>query len=377
MVKDFKKETLKELGIYELRELARLVGVPSPTTKKREELEDEIIIYSKRQTAIEPVLQNKKGRPPKSIKKVENVLDVFVPKEFAEIVINRRVDNELSNYLKFCKNNQYDVIKAIVGYVRKTLSGEYYARDNIDSSVVAAIPVKLIGKHNLVEGDKIQGQIAKAQDEKFFHVTEIYQINEKRSDPQRVYKEVTDVVLPFNKIKGFSSAEEGGRVVFVSETYKDSVEKLKEICSKIDKNYHFIILAPNITTYHKLLIQHEMKGEFIYTIVEDHPSLVYDAVTNCINHANVLLADNKKIIIVAFDLFRIKRGIEEHLALETNKISFQEELESSRIILKLLNTSKATEGGSISIFATCMAHETEENFFKDVVKKNTDTILGL
>ena len=43
---DFKKETLKELGVYELRELARMLGVPSPTTKRREELEEDIITYS-------------------------------------------------------------------------------------------------------------------------------------------------------------------------------------------------------------------------------------------------------------------------------------------------------------------------------------------
>ena len=56
---------LKELGIYELREYARKVGVKSPTTKVRAELEREILLAEgKNQKDVD---FGKRGRPPKRV----------------------------------------------------------------------------------------------------------------------------------------------------------------------------------------------------------------------------------------------------------------------------------------------------------------------
>ena len=44
--KTISKEMLNELGVYELRELARTLGVVSPTTKKRAQLCTEILEIS-------------------------------------------------------------------------------------------------------------------------------------------------------------------------------------------------------------------------------------------------------------------------------------------------------------------------------------------
>ena len=61
---EFKEEILKSLGVYELRELARRLGVSSPTTKKRKQLEQEILKISKGEQIAEGKKTNK-GRPPK------------------------------------------------------------------------------------------------------------------------------------------------------------------------------------------------------------------------------------------------------------------------------------------------------------------------
>ena len=377
-MKDIKKEFLKELGIYELRELARVLNVPSPTTKKREQLEDDIIIYSKNQTLNEPNFKSKKGRPPKSVKKIDSLLDVFVPKEFAEIVINKRVDNELSDYFKFCKPNQHDIIKIATGFARKTMSGEFYIRDNSNFDTVAALSLKLIAQFNIIEGDKIFCRITKANDDRFYNVDEIFKINDKQPSSERQILIENELVLPSQKIKGFDDVEEGGKVVFVGDTFKSNVEKIKAICSEYQEEYNIIMLAPNISTYHKLLIQNQFKADFIYTLLEDHPSYIYDAVTNCMNYANVLMSENKKVLVVVFDLFGIKRGIENYFVVETNQVNLQQEIESARITLKLLDMAKATKnGGNITVFATCMTHEQDQPFFQNYIRKNVDTILML
>ena len=57
---------LNTLGIYELREYARKVGVKSPTTKVRAELEREILLATSGKN-LNINEQNLRGRPPKRV----------------------------------------------------------------------------------------------------------------------------------------------------------------------------------------------------------------------------------------------------------------------------------------------------------------------
>ena len=65
---------VKKLGIFELRGLAREVGVPSPTTKKREELIDSILERISK-GKLDEVVITKKGRPFKKLAVVDNILN--------------------------------------------------------------------------------------------------------------------------------------------------------------------------------------------------------------------------------------------------------------------------------------------------------------
>ena len=60
----FYKDYLDGLGVYELRAIARKVGVKSPTTKKHHELVDGIL---KIQNGEEKAFVTSKGRPPKAV----------------------------------------------------------------------------------------------------------------------------------------------------------------------------------------------------------------------------------------------------------------------------------------------------------------------
>ena len=73
------KKTIEMMGIYELRTLARNVGVPSPTTLKRQQLLE--AIYDILDGVKEATPLKKVGRPPKKIKLDTSVMDVFVPQD--------------------------------------------------------------------------------------------------------------------------------------------------------------------------------------------------------------------------------------------------------------------------------------------------------
>ena len=67
---EFNKEYLEKYSIYELRELARKFRIKRPTSKKKKQLIEEIILFnsgSLAEASLVPV-NYKKGRPAKSIK---------------------------------------------------------------------------------------------------------------------------------------------------------------------------------------------------------------------------------------------------------------------------------------------------------------------
>ena len=74
---DAKKEIILSLGVYELRGLARVLGVKSPTTKKREELISLILDIIGNSDELTIPNTAKRGRPFKTLTSVQNILDVI------------------------------------------------------------------------------------------------------------------------------------------------------------------------------------------------------------------------------------------------------------------------------------------------------------
>ena len=89
---------IRELGVFELRALARQLGVSSPTTKKREELISLIIEARKDGKLIDDSFP-KRGRPFKRL----NVLDHIANK------ITPEVSNEKLDFVSVVKFAQEDM----------------------------------------------------------------------------------------------------------------------------------------------------------------------------------------------------------------------------------------------------------------------------
>lgn len=375
-MKGYKEEVLTNLGVYELRELARQLGVSAPTTKKRKQLEQEILKISKGEE--QPVVKkSNKGRPPKSIKRVENVLDVFVPKELLEITLNKKIDNEIGQ-INFQSNSENDNEQYNVwGFVRKTISGYYYFKTSASQECVS-IPHNLVEKFGLVEGDKITAKAKKLSTDKYYVLTEVLTINGSQPTLPRQLADIEQLTLiekPINKLEGIY---EGNNVLFMSDNLKDGILKLKEIIDPLSKDYTLVAFAPNVSVYLKLLIEKDFEGEVICSLMDDHPAFVYEAATNAINHINVLLKEGKKVIFVMFDVFGLLVGIETFFALENQRQTHQERIEAARIVRKMFNFGKTLENGaSVTVLSTCLLRETEESFYHNELIKTADKTLRI
>lgn len=74
----YTREALEKLGIYELRNVARQIGVYSPTLYKKGELINKVLsIISGEEERYVKV--TKQGRPPKHISGLNDILNIFVP----------------------------------------------------------------------------------------------------------------------------------------------------------------------------------------------------------------------------------------------------------------------------------------------------------
>jgi hypothetical protein len=374
MIKEYKDQILKSLGVYELRELARSIGVESPTTKKRKQLEQEIIKISKGE--LEPKINtSRKGRPPKSIKKVEGVLDVFVPKELLAITLNRKVDNKLESLIRLSSNEIVsNEVTEISGYLRKTISGYHYFRNRLNPEEFVSVPNIHIENFSLIEGDRIAALCKKQQNENYYNLVEITKVNkEEPSKEKRELLNIDNIVLSETEVKGFEGVHEGQSVFLITEDLKSGIEKIKNALSSLSEEYHIVFLAPSVSTYTKLLIEKDFNAELIYSIIEDHPAYVYDNVINAGKHVDVLLKENKKVVAVVFDMFTIINSIKNFFVLENQKHTAQEDIEAVRIVRKIFNYGKALESGaSITTFGHCLVSETEDLLFKNAFAKLAD-----
>lgn len=94
------KEIYEKMGIYYLRNLAREMGIKSPTTKKKSQIIDEIVNLKPKAG----LMQTKRGRPP--LHKVEI--------EFENNLKNKNFVIKQLYLLKKLNEKQHEVIKNLI-----------------------------------------------------------------------------------------------------------------------------------------------------------------------------------------------------------------------------------------------------------------------
>jgi len=175
-------EKLNELGIFEIRNLAREVGVYSPTTLKKQELIEKILRIMEGQD--EPYIKKtKQGRPPKNLTSINNLVDVIVPSKIFE---NKKTIT--ANKTFFCDLNESLNVNVIgtnetnfKSLVKVYNNGEYALaflneyKEDIEK--VVFITNLQLEFYKLKTGDEITGKYTFVTQDKPFILKEIYSIN--------------------------------------------------------------------------------------------------------------------------------------------------------------------------------------------------------
>jgi hypothetical protein len=371
-------EILKNLGIYELRELARNLGISSPTTKKRNELCELILKISKGEQKTET--KTNKGRPPKSITKISSLLNEFIPEDILKLQKVVETNNNDFEFLTLAQNplsiNKYNEEKQIFGYIN-SINGHLYVKNlktyNEFKDLVFYIPTEITQKFSLREGDKILANGKIADSYTCGIIETILKINNKEIGAYEALKSrksldlSTVEIFSVNEIFLDTQIKKGDRILTFFKNQEEAIVKVLEEIEKLTDKTIFlgVELAPEVIYYIKTKKNIEAFTTSFYNTLEE----TFDAVTNSINHANTLLKDGESIKFIIFDIMGILSRLDMYYSNESNKY-LNHNVSAIQILKKLIGKGKAfTKNLHLTTISIAFESERNNEFLKTELEK--------
>lgn len=329
-----KQEQLNELSIFSLRELARRVGVSSPTSKKKQQLIDDIIAINN--GAIKPyVPKTKQGRPPKTFG--YDVSSIFNDKE-----------NQIPVFSKTaCLNQEYeefehmDLIEA-KGVVEITSNGVGFLWVNkLQDFDCYFIPAEVVEKFKLESGYKILA-IINCEANKVF-VQEVLSINGIKTNefvkPANDYYSVDHVVeknqLNFtNNVLKSAKMFKGENSYVYGRDNNANTEFSIEVANNVEAD-NVIYINVSVAEKNKHMLKQFKNAELFVSKITDDLETSRRIVTLAIERAVRMFEQNKHVIVIVDDALSVASIDNPELP----------------ILRRLMSLTKNSKNASISIVA--------------------------
>lgn len=382
-------EILNTLGIYELRELARSIGVSSPTTKKREQLCTEILDISSGAVKVE-AKQNKKGRPPKTITKITTMAKDYIPPEILKL--QKPIEREsYSNILMLAQNPSIygqinsNVNKQIFGYL-DSINGHFYL-NNLKSNelfkfITFYVPDEIISKYNLREGDKVlaYGKISDNYDCGILEeVLKINDVDVSNWNSKRKVYDISAFDIPSVDTVVFGkNIKKGERTISYFQNDEDAILAIVKEIENLSRNNNLdeklvfvgIELAPEVIYYGRLNKNLEMFATTYYNNLDES----YNAIINAINFCNSTLKDGKSVRMFIFDIMGLVTRLDQYFA--SQMASYMgHNISGVQLVKKLVGMGKAISK-DLTITTHSVAFESQRNdeFIVNEINKIAKTI---
>ncbi len=382
-------EILNTLGIYELRELARSIGVSSPTTKKREQLCTEILDISSGAVKVE-AKQNKKGRPPKTITKITTMAKDYIPPEILKL--QKPIEREsYSNILMLAQNPSIygqinsNVNKQIFGYL-DSINGHFYL-NNLKSNelfkfITFYVPDEIISKYNLREGDKVlaYGKISDNYDCGILEeVLKINDVDVSNWNSKRKVYDISAFDIPSVDTVVFGkNIKKGERTISYFQNDEDAILAIVKEIENLSRNNNLdeklvfvgIELAPEVIYYGRLNKNLEMFATTYYNNLDES----YNSIINAINFCNSTLKEGKSVRMFIFDIMGLVTRLDQHFA--SQMASYMgHNISGVQLVKKLVGMGKAISK-DLTITTHSVAFESQRNdeFIVNEINKIAKTI---
>ncbi len=306
-----KELMIRELGVFELRGLARELGISSPTTKKREELIELIMSILEKGENIERS-GKRKGRPYKKLSSLDDIMNSMIVNESSKTVekINYESILTFAQEPVIFSNLNTNEIGEYEGYIRVSEDGTYTVFDQKKEKWLY-IKSDLEFYDKLLLGDKVKVE-GKLVSDKQVEVIKILTINNNKPEEYQI-----SFIDKGKEIIGTNLLNYSGKTLY--EGRRNAIEKDKDlyeddnlknfIQNYINQQYEVLCLGANIAFENSLYFDSILKAEKFLTTYTSDPLVNFNNTIDAINYTENLLNKGKKVILIISDIIDIIRSI--------------------------------------------------------------------
>ena len=352
-----KIEIVRSLGIYELRGLARVLGIKSPTTKVREQLIENILVTLVKGKPTEPQM-SRKGRPYKKLAHLDNIVSMIANQPTTEVSFE--TVSEFNQEMPVFSYKGEEVAD-VSGVLRLGQLSSYFI--DLKNGHHVFVSQDLVKTKHLETGDFIQGTAFKINDNNQYFVKEMFYVNDEAfKDYVYLAEQKIDQVLPsefmhWDKFKILK----GGRNIFVSDEPLYIDNSLKNILSCLEsENAVKIFLGLDLCFEDETFVSSKKIIKFSTQYISSADD-GFNRVLDIINMITRLANQGKNIILFIYDVGLVLSAIDQKFS-STEKNSLQ-----SRILLKkLISLAEAKrDGSSTTLLATIRKDDAENQVLKN------------
>lgn len=361
-----KEILVRSLGIFELRGLARELGVKSPTTKKREELVDLIldIVSSGEELAISG---KRKGRPFKKLSSIEQIAS-----SVTTTWVDDRIKPSFEGVMCFAQTlPNFDKIlegeKQLSGFAREVeglISFFDYANQ---ARIFIKKDVQFFSK--VTNGDLVEVKASPLHEKGHYLTEEILKINGVDAESyEPCVANNGEIVIGRDKLIADGHAITLGRrnVISLKEDLfeLDFMDSLSQKCKENDIN--LIVLALDTSYENIIMFKNSNDYRKFVSASGSDPRYNLDLFIDCINYAYNCTERGEKVLVYVNDIIHTLKSVEGCFGSVGNETHDNIEI----ILQKLLGVAKAFENGKSS---TCLLGYSEldmkNDYFIDKVLK--------
>ena len=368
---EFTGELLGKEHLSVLREIGRVIGVRSATSKKKEDLIDEIIAIQKGKLA--PEEQSKRGAPPKMTIDISK----FYIKETKREDSGNLFEGARTQTVKDSGEEKNDPI-VVEGVLEQHSSGYGFLRVNNyeNSHDDAYVSIQNIKKFNLRRGDLVKGYARAVQGVSSAALYDVASINGMKPEIFARRKNFDDLIpyYPTDRIKLetegsgedlaircidlFAPIGMGQRGLIVAPPKTGKTTLLKKIAQSIEANYpqiKLIILLIDERPEEVTDIKRSVKAEVVFSTFDESPEHHVRAAELVVNRAKRLVEVGENVVILMDSITRLARAYNNTVESSGKTLSGGLDPSAMQGPKRFFGAARNIEdGGSLTILSTAL-----------------------
>lgn len=361
-----KSQFVQSLSVYELRGLARALGVNSPTTKVREKLIEDITEALSSGKAI-PQRSTKKGRPSKELANIGMILDVVMgekerPSSFDRLaVFNQEVP------VFATKSASLERMKGIV-----KIGGSFVYFEDLKTSAKVFIGQEICKEVQLFGGDFVEVEASRISQNQFF-TQKIISLNfqpvEKVIAREKI---VSEKILP-SQFMGYEGGSVllGGRNVLEIDNPLFICNSFKNLLGYVAKQNAFnIFVGFNMCYEDQFYLSNYPNLVSVTTDYESDENHAAEKLIDAINMTTNLNSLGKNINVIVYDFATIVTQLDKCYSAKQSPAP-----ETTVLIKKLISLAGAySSGQSTTLIATYCSDDKNNDIVKSELLKISNNI---